>query len=755
MAAAALSFLVAAATTTSFASALTKDTYDFTCFGSRIGKKYSSTLGIASSPSSTLPWFGALSPAKKDSFECASLGYGLIAKKFEEDSSADIPVLPMMQSEYDLERVQRYYKEENTTGLTVEVWMTISKNQTFLPYPEEFSKAPIWTLGQAFEDAAITRHPLKGGRGWDSYDMQLSIWKGGLFFSYSDDYESDVGTGGTPKYYEITLPPPKQYPGRLADHPDLYHVIVHMGDHFMRFYIDGEPAFEDFPELELSHYEGHLQKFFSNYRFQLFSDTRSPIYFEGAIHQVTMYDYDVTPHDAKVAYLSGLELMQNAGEKKTAPPGTGNDDSTITSPPVSNGHVEGIPYLMATPNATFSIVQGDTTPFNMTLKGMSTVGPKDANGWWTLKLEVTSTTKFGRLTTLENNVVIQQGDVLDIEVEYVREKVNSRYTGYSIPMLELGIQYTMESDDYFNVPRMSMTGDNLGVEPELFGYRFLAIDDTTGDVLATSSVVMEPIHVLRVKQPSKVKFYSKRASVVDWSTKEIKIHEKLMPTGTLDGKFVVDNLDERSVDQVRVEIETLQPSGRFSLNKEHLKLADVKSCRTRDYSAWRCVGDGKNERRMTFIAYPRDLPLILSDMKYSGRFNAADTIMIKVWDGEGGQCLTKHEQAVYTDELGQEFSTFYNGTCVESILEIEIEALVRQGGDTVDDSEIVQGSYGYIFIAFVCFVCGICSPALCGCCFDRCKTGRGNIKVHPKMDGDHDSEDDIENGLSVPTVPVY
>ena len=109
----------------------------------------------------------------------------------------------------------------------------------------------------------------------------------------------------------------------------------------------------------------------------------------------------------------------------------------------------------------------------------------------------------------------------------------------------------------------------------------------------------------------------------------------------------LDDSKDRNVDKARVEIEVKGKSGDVQLNEEYHHLAELSLCSLRSYSDWKCRGNG-NGRLMTFIAEPGNVDLILSDMTYTPYFlKTDDQMVVRVYDGEGGDCLDAAEHVLY------------------------------------------------------------------------------------------------------------
>jgi hypothetical protein len=125
---------------------------------------------------------------------------------------------------------------------------------------------------------------------------------------------------------------------------------------------------------------------------------------------------------------------------------------------------------------------------------------------------------------------------------------------------------------------------------------------------------------------------------------------------TVHGITVVDNALDFNINRVRVDV--WSNGGTISLNSLYLHLADF-TCANRTQSvgedvemddSWQCKGDGHEDQRMTFVAIPDDVTLILDSLRhttfreFSGQ---ASEVVVRIFDGVDGQCLTDEEHRSY------------------------------------------------------------------------------------------------------------
>lgn len=149
--------------------------------------------------------------------------------------------------------------------------------------------------------------------------------------------------------------------------------------------------------------------------------------------------------------------------------------------------------------------------------------------------------------------------------------------------------------------------------------------------------------------------------------------EKFEYEYTIDGITFVNPMATQT-DAVRVDLMAYFKTGSLRLNEENKFLADFKNCTLRRYSDWKCKGDGRG-KDMTFIANPSNLDRILSNLVFEAYSSKAeDQIIIRVYYGEGGDCLSSEEQK---NEIA-------NNRCIKT------QGVVRIRAAT--DAKIAEGS---------------------------------------------------------------
>jgi len=738
--------LVVALAATSTTQAVVQ-TYDFVCHGSRVGTTFAphesnkDWLGDFSSLVKTNDNSNGKGPSQQEEervnnpFQCASLGFGLTPKH-------NSTILSMLESQQSIERLQDYYMRESRRALAIELWFTPPSTDEELQ-----TAAPMFTIGQTSFPSSSTAGRASDCQGYDLRITQLDLSR--LELSFQD--EGTFRTCRTATFAMPALDP-------LLDETTLSQLIVVLSDRSLSIYINGQAIHEN---VRID-FTGYLWQWNSNHRVQLMSNhLPNSVVYPGSIHRLSLYDYALDSQVVPDLYLAGLHAIQDPAKPKTVPPVptpvpqspstdhtpptfrktqsptttisttvTPTVELTVTPPPMA---IPGIPTLLATADETIIMPQGHTSPISMILEGQSSISPDYSDGWWSFRLEIVTAPKFGVLSIPDSNKLIQSGDVLDVEWWSAESSTDDIMEGLglgALPTLWVTMAYALQSPNYFNIPRASVTGEDLGVIPEAFTYRFLVIDNLSTDVLASSAIVIQPFYVLRVHQPSTL---SSNMTNLKWSSESASSLFGNRPAANFGKSIVLEYSEDCKVDRVRVDISAV--NGTITLNAEHRSLADFEACKGRDFSTWQCLGTGKDDSSMTFLAYPSDVNIILSNLVYEGHYHTPDEVVIRVYDGQGGDCLTEEEHASFTDEGGRQFYSIYQERCHLSQLVFPLKALE---GESLPEAD--QGKYfGWIISgAFVAFA-GVYVAAKYKC--NRYKAGKHANTVVPEEIGESHGSD--------------
>ena len=267
--------------------------------------------------------------------------------------------------------------------------------------------------------------------------------------------------------------------------------------------------------------------------------------------------------------------------------------------------------------------------------------------------------------------------------------------------------YQLTESNYFNFPSMNMYGRNTPFALESFEFRIRAYDFNR-TLIAVSPPVAQLIHVIQVNHPGILTGPSQ--AMLD----AINPMEAIVPTP-------IEYLDTGDYDTVYVRVDLWADHGLLSLRVDGLRLAEFDKCRDRTgHGQWHCLGDGKRNRNMTFIAIPSDIRAILRYLSYHRLSpELPDQIHIQIWDGTGDLCLCPMEhlaqlQSFVTDNITFGFDHVPN-VCYHQHITVEVPGYNTSEIDPLKKDEDHFGSFlGFLSIAdllfwgFVCFVVVFC-----------------------------------------------
>lgn len=228
------------------------------------------------------------------------------------------------------------------------------------------------------------------------------------------------------------------------------------------------------------------------------------------------------------------------------------------------------------------------------------------------------------------------------------------------------LDYTLTDTNFFNSPHINVHGVDSRFPQESFAFQIQFFDDD-GYLVGESRVLQMQVFVQLMNHPPHL-VAPKQASPLknDW---------------IISGIDVEDSLDH-DMNYVRVEVASRR--GRVSVSSEDAKtLLKQYECSGRSASPWQCVGDGYQDRRLTFVAAPSDVKVILQNLKYQALALArpeADNVTVTIYDGIENDCLTRAEHWSYQESLGNRFPSLHPNGCVS------VQAVVEIPGFTVEAS---------------------------------------------------------------------
>lgn len=288
-----------------------------------------------------------------------------------------------------------------------------------------------------------------------------------------------------------------------------------------------------------------------------------------------------------------------------------------------------------------------------------------------LYFQITSSPKHGKLMDPQSDRVIQAGEVLNQTDPFPWNGLIINYKGnphfFTYPLYDDTLAPNLHQDSFEFVviapqqnealigtskpAQSNITLTNVNNPP------LLEVPSTVQNIQMFSSLNWE-------KQRHDAKSHGDDENVINKSDDK---DNQCCNTNVIEGISVND--PDRGVDFARISIKSL--FGMLSLNQEHLSKAEFASCSSRNTSEsnWNCFGTGTGDRevrsyirfilyhtlpanllhtktscpQMTFVSRPTYLNALFSTFKYESIVKGNDNITFTIYDGMGGDCLTKDE----------------------------------------------------------------------------------------------------------------
>jgi hypothetical protein len=249
--------------------------------------------------------------------------------------------------------------------------------------------------------------------------------------------------------------------------------------------------------------------------------------------------------------------------------------------------------------------------------------------------------------------------------------------------------YQLHGNDstYFNVPKFNAWGKDMRIEPEILEFRIVAVlnqdDHSTEEevVVATSTSILLPIYVRHVNH-APGSLTAPKDAIVD------VIDPGLATVPNID--FSVKK-DDFNLDRVRVDVSA--DSGLLTLLPAYQPLANF-TCSNRI-----CQGDGVKDRKMTFLAVPSDVRLILRNLQFTASTtvktnSSQDFITIRILDGAGGDCLNETDHVEFGVSMGNDLFTSVRDACYKREVRIRVPLRSNRNQNQGTNKKKSSGLFG-------------------------------------------------------------
>jgi Concanavalin A-like lectin/glucanases superfamily len=224
---------------------------------------------------------------------------------------------------------------------------------------------------------------------------------------------------------------------------------------------------------------------------------------------------------------------------------------------------------------------------------------------------------------------------------------------------------------YFNAPTTAHSGTKFHFDPETFSFRLVAVDRHQM-VLAASTDLTLRLAIFNVNHPPVLTSPQMQTLL----SMEGSSGSSSRPIMNIHGIEVIDAAD-KDLDRIRVDLWVKHGT----LTLENLEYADFVTCQLNERNelkvnaTWGCHGSGTFDRSMTFVATPTIASRALSDIVYNGfRLEETDELIIRVYDGAGGSCLSmqEHQKRYSTPNATFPYSEYHDKASDNVCFEVEL-----------------------------------------------------------------------------------
>eukprot|EP00536_Pseudo-nitzschia_multiseries_P006556 jgi/Psemu1/15589/gm1.15589_g len=416
--------------------------------------------------------------------------------------------------------------------------------------------------------------------------------------------------------------------------------------------------------------------------------------FPGTIHGVSIYIREIDEKDADNLWQKGMKRRLDPSKAFFEDPKNPFEPLRLRASTIAPGITD--------PVMDNLVVQGRSA--------LISVGGMDASNsttsFWDTMVEIVEVPLYGDLVGPEDSI-LRIGDRIPLKKGQARIKVTYRHV----------------RDDYFSVPTTSFNGTtlhNANLPGESFSYRLVALrkgnDNPESDLehvlLGRSKTVRQDLIILHRNHPPRLR-----------RLPDDVILPELQPTGpgarpwaTLGKDLLLSDEADYDIDRIKVDLWAYNGTLDIDLEERELQIiAEITNCDnpspplTSDMD-WICRG--QHNRNVTFLATPSDITRILSNVKYTAlHWNQRDSIMIKMYDGNGGPCLHDDERhSVYFPP-----NTTIREECFQTIAVINVPSIPFPV-----ESSSVSFWRDHIFwwiSLFVFFSIIFCACSCATCCF--------------------------------------
>lgn len=330
-----------------------------------------------------------------------------------------------------------------------------------------------------------------------------------------------------------------------------------------------------------------------------------------------------------------------------------------------------------------------------------------------LCLTIDKSSMYGTLQDIETNLTVDSGFTIQ------KTLMPSEYS------IGFPIKYISHAH-FFSYPMSKFNGDPiLGIVNDSMTVTTAACDSK--QIASTS----KEIHIIvqNVNDPTNITYHPLKSPLTVYPSGSTSSNSN--PSQIMLQRIQIFDPD-LDVDIIRVKIDTIN-GGLITLMTSIIPKLDFISF-TYCYGqiAWQCTGDGYDDSSMSFVGLPSDIEIALNGMQYQNPYpDVTDYVEIILYDGEGGECLSK-------TQLGS--GSIRNG-CFTTRLNITVKVLdyspvsfmsnLSSSGNWLSLQNIAIAGGVILFILLFCW----------RCCFRQCCASKKDYESGSDSDYDTSSSD--------------
>ena len=309
-----------------------------------------------------------------------------------------------------------------------------------------------------------------------------------------------------------------------------------------------------------------------------------------------------------------------------------------------------------------------------------------------LSVELDQLPTNGILRDYYTGVQLTEGSILSRRIHPGPQKL------YSQP---INISY-IGNPHYFSLPKTRHNGSIISrATPDVFSYRIKTVDNSY------SPISIQEISVRNRNHATNISFsYPDDRSYYDIIQLGPDSDTELKSVAEIHGFSITDSDYDSNL--MRLSIETM--GGLIDLNPAHVGLLifnGLQYCRERE---WQCQGNGMDDTKIDAVGTAQNIKNALNGLLFRSTFSDyIDIVNVTIYDGVGGNCLSRDALDIYTSFMG----------CYERKVSFEVRVSPFPQKSGITNPGFVTDKYlpiEYIFILIVTLLVCCCLCICYKCC---------------------------------------